>query len=70
MPMKKGKENIQWTDYIFEILLTYNNRKKHSATGFTPKEARKHSNEFSEVKLNDEGKEEPRISRFGCRGRG
>ena len=21
---KKGKENIQWTDYIFEILLTYN----------------------------------------------
>ena len=24
---KKGKENIQWTDYIFEILLTYNKTK-------------------------------------------
>ena len=23
---KKGKANIQWTDYIFEILLTYNNK--------------------------------------------
>ena len=30
---KKGKNNIQWTDYIFEILLTYNNKMKHSATG-------------------------------------
>ena len=40
---KKKKQNIQWTDYTFEILLTYNN---HSATGFTPKEARKPSNQF------------------------
>ena len=48
---KKGKQNIQWIDYIFEILLTYNNRMKHSATGFTPKEARKPSNQFK-VKLN------------------
>ena len=47
---KKGKNNIQWTDYIFEILLTYNNKMKHSATGFTPKDARKPSNEL-EVKL-------------------
>ena len=38
---KKGKDNTQWTDYIFEILLTYNNTMKHSATGFTPKDARK-----------------------------
>ena len=38
---KKGKQSIQWTDYILEILLTYNNQMKHSATGFTPKEARK-----------------------------
>ena len=37
---KKGKKNIQWTDYIHEILLTYDNQMKHSATGFTPNEAR------------------------------
>ena len=48
---KKGKSNIQWTDYIHEILLTYNNHMKHSAIGFTPKEARKPSNELS-VRLN------------------
>ena len=48
---KKGKDNIQWTDYIHEILLTHNNQMKHSATGFTPKEARKPSNQFK-VKLN------------------
>ena len=47
---KKGKDNIQWTDYIFEILLTYSNKMKHSATGFTPKDARKPSNELK-VKL-------------------
>ena len=34
--VKKGKQNIQWPDYILEILLTYNNQMKHSATGFTP----------------------------------
>ena len=48
---EKGKENIQWTDYIHELLLTYNNQMKHSATGFTPKEARKPSNELK-VRLN------------------
>ena len=48
---KKGKSNIQWTDYIHEILLTYNNQMTHSATKFTPKEARKPSNELS-VRLN------------------
>ena len=48
---KKGKNNIQWTDYIFEILLTYNNKMKHSASGFTPKDARKPSNELK-VKMN------------------
>ena len=48
---KKGKENIQWPDYILEILLTYNNQMKHSATGFTPKEARKPSKQLK-VKLN------------------
>ena len=48
---KKGKSNIQWTDYIHEILLTYNNQMIHSATKFTPKEARKPSNELR-VRLN------------------
>ena len=48
---KKGKSNIQWTDYIHEILLTYNNQMIHSATKFTPKEARKPSNELI-VRLN------------------
>ena len=48
---KKGKENIQWIDYIHEILLTYNNVMKHSATEMTPKEARKPSNELR-VRLN------------------
>ena len=43
---KKGKNNIQWTDYIFEIFLTYNNKIKHSAISFTPKDARKPSNEL------------------------
>ena len=48
---KKGKENIQWTDYIFEIMLTYNNKMVHSATGLTPKEAKKPENELK-VKAN------------------
>ena len=48
---KKVKSNIQWTDYIHEILLTYNNQMIHSARKFTPKEARKPSNELS-VRLN------------------
>ena len=47
---KKGKDNIQCTDYIFEIFSTYTNKVKHSASGFTPKDARKPSNELK-VKL-------------------
>ena len=43
---KKGKNNIQWVDYILEIMLTYNNKNKHSATGMTPKEASEKKNEF------------------------
>ena len=39
--------NIQWTDDIHEILLTYNNQMTHSATKFTPKEAWKPSNRFA-----------------------
>ena len=54
---KKGKQNIQWPDYILEILLTYNNQMKHSATGFTPKDARKRSNQFKvKTKLTMKGK--------------
>ena len=43
---KKGKEHIQWTDYNLEIMLTYNDKMKHSATGMTPNQARKEKNEF------------------------
>ena len=43
---KRGKENIQRTDYIFESVLTYNNKDKHSATGMTPKEGAMKKNEF------------------------
>ena len=43
---KKGKTNIQWTDYTLEIMLTYNDKMKHSATDMTPKEARKKENEL------------------------
>ena len=43
---KKGKDNIQWIDYILEIMLTYNNKDVHSVTGQTPNEARKEKNEF------------------------
>ena len=44
-------KNLQWNDLIFEILLTYNNKLKHSITKFTPSEARKPENEF-DVKMN------------------
>ena len=43
---KKGKANIQWVDYNLEIMLTYNDKMKHSATGMTPNQARKEKNEF------------------------
>ena len=45
----KGKDNIQWTDYILEIMLTYNNKDIHSSTGQTPNEARKKKNEYKSV---------------------
>ena len=37
---QKGKA-IQWTDYIHEIMLTYNNGIKHTSHGLAPSEARK-----------------------------
>ena len=48
---KRGKNNSQWTDYVFDTILTYNEKMKHSATGFTPKGARNTRNELK-VKLN------------------
>jgi len=44
-------ENIQWTSLIYPILLTYNNKLKHSATGYTTSEAKENTNELT-VHLN------------------
>ena len=44
------KKNIPWQDFVYEILLTYNNKIKHSETEMTPAEAKKPSNEI-DVKL-------------------
>ena len=59
---KKGKNNIQWIDYINEVMLTYNDKDVHSAIGLTPKDARKPRNVtikarktrmYPEIKVND-----------------
>ena len=47
---KKGKVNIQWVDYIPEIMLTYNSKMVHSAHGMTPNDAHKKGNHL-EVKM-------------------
>ena len=44
-------DNIQWVDFVYEIILTYNNKLIHSSTKYTPADARKKSNEFN-VRLN------------------
>ena len=49
--IEQGKENIQWIDYIFPILLTYNNKNEHSMTGMTPNEATKEDKHL-DVKMN------------------
>ena len=46
---KKGKTDIDWRNYIFEIMLTYNNKDIHSSIGQTPNEARKKKNEYQSV---------------------
>ena len=38
--MRQGKD-IQWIDYIFQIMLTYNNNNEHNAINMTPNEATK-----------------------------
>ena len=44
-------KNLQWHSLIYEVLLTYNNKLKHSITKHTPYEARKPTNEFN-VRIN------------------
>jgi hypothetical protein len=48
---KTKTENPQWQDYIFQVMLTYNNKLKHSSTGKTPDEARKDTHQ-ADVKAN------------------
>ena len=43
---KKGKQNIDWSDYLPAALITYNYKMVHSATGLVPNEASKKENEF------------------------
>ena len=43
---KKGKANIQWVDYLSDVILVYNDKMVHSATGMTPRKAREKENEF------------------------
>ena len=38
--IKKG-DAIQWSDYIFQIMLTYNNKNEHNSINMTPNEATK-----------------------------
>ena len=47
------EKSKQWTDFIFPICLTYNNKMVHSSTGFTPHDAKKPENQMM-VKANME----------------
>ena len=56
---KRNKQNIQWTDYLTEIMLTYNNKDIHSATGLTPYKARNKENELrAKVNIASKAKKE------------
>ena len=46
---EKDKHNIQCTDYICEIMLTYNNELKHYSHGFTPADAAKRENSMDAI---------------------
>ena len=60
---KNLKTNIQRIDYIDEIMLTYNNKDVHSATGQTPYKARDKDNEFnSRLNISNESKETEALS--------
>lgn len=47
------KENPQWTDFISQVVVTYNYKLKHSATEMTPNEARQPDNSLN-AKVNME----------------
>ena len=49
--IKQGKDNIQWADYIFQVMLTYNNKNEHNSINMTPSEATKEDKQL-DVKLN------------------
>ena len=40
------KQNAHWTDQIFPIQRTYNNKTVHSSNGYTPTQAKNPSNEL------------------------
>ena len=42
----KRVEADEWIGYIFEIMLTYNDKMVHSATNMTPSKARQNENQF------------------------
>jgi len=47
------EEDPQWTDFIYPVLLTYNNKLVHHSTGLTPKEAKESKNHLT-AKINME----------------
>ena len=48
--IKQGKTNVQWTDYLYATLLTYNDKKEHTTIEMTPAQAREDDNSM-EAKL-------------------
>ena len=48
---KKDSQDKRWVDVLYPVLITYNQKNKHSATKMTPKEAMKQSNQI-QVKAN------------------
>ena len=49
--MVEVRKTPQWHDYIYEVMLTYNNQNIHSSTKKTPANAKK-SDEAIDVKTN------------------
>ena len=44
--LKQGYKNIQWHNYIYPVMLTYNNKKEHSTIEMKPSEAIKEDNQL------------------------
>ena len=65
------KPGQQWTEWIQPILLTYNNKLDHAATGLTPKEASEQDHEL-DVYVNQKlkAKQSPYILCHLSRGQG